>query len=66
MASRRAKTEKLYPDAFRGVLDESLDTLKMKKIFKRHKAELPFPYLEKQTVLPRRSQCFLCIRHQAV
>lgn len=40
------KDGKLYPDAFRGVLDESLDTLKMKKIFKRHKAELPFPYLE--------------------
>ena len=40
------KDGKLYPDAFRGVLDESLDTLKMKEIFKRHKAELPFPYLE--------------------
>lgn len=40
------KNGKLYPDAFRGVLDESLDTLKMKEIFKRHKAELPFPYLE--------------------
>ena len=40
------KNGKLYPDAFRGVLDESLDTLKMKEIFKRHKTELPFPYLE--------------------
>lgn len=40
------KNGKLYPDAFRGVLDESLDTLKMKGIFKRHKGELPFPYLE--------------------
>ena len=40
------KNGKLYPDAFRGVLDESLDTLKMKEIFKWHKAELPFPYLE--------------------
>ena len=40
------KDGKLYPDAFRGVLDESLDTLKMKEIFKRHKAALPFTYLE--------------------
>ena len=40
------KDGKPDPQAFRGVLDESLDTLKMKEIFKRHKAELPFPYLE--------------------
>ena len=42
------KDGKLYPDAFRGVLDDSLDTLKMAEVFKRHKAELPFPYLERK------------------
>ena len=42
------KDGKLYPDAFRGVLDDSLDMLKMAEVFKQHKAELPFPYLERK------------------
>lgn len=40
------KDGKLNQDAFRSVMDKSLDTLKMEEVYKCHKAELPFPYLE--------------------
>lgn len=36
---------KLNPDAFRGMMDQSLDTMKLAEVCKKHKAELPFPYL---------------------
>ena len=32
--------------AFRGVLDESLDTLKLAEVYDRHKSELAYPYLD--------------------
>ena len=36
------------PDSgvFRGVLDESLDTLRLAEIYKRHEDEIGYPYLE--------------------
>lgn len=36
------------PDSgiFRGVLDESLDTLKLKEVYERHKEAIRFPYIE--------------------
>ncbi len=36
------------PDSgiFKGVLDESLDTLKLKEVYKRHKEAIGFPYIE--------------------
>lgn len=40
------KNGKPDPDAFRGVLDESLDTLKLAEIYKRHEDEIGYPYLE--------------------
>ena len=39
------KNGKLNPDAFRGMMDQSLDTMKLAEVCKKHKAELPFPYL---------------------
>lgn len=34
------------PKAFRGVLDESLDTLKLAEVYDQHKSELAYPYLD--------------------
>ena len=34
------------PKAFRGVLDESLDTLKLAEVYDRHKSEFDYPYLD--------------------
>lgn len=33
-------------NAFRGILDESLDTLKIKEVYKKHADEIGYPYLE--------------------
>ena len=40
------KNRKPDPSAFRGILDESLDTLKIKEVYKKHAAEIGYPYLE--------------------
>ena len=40
------KDGKLNPDAFGGILDESLDTDKLCEVYEKHKAELPFAYTE--------------------
>ena len=40
------KNSKPDPGAFRGVLDESLDTLKLAEIYERHEDEIGYPYLE--------------------
>ena len=40
------KNGKPNPGAFRGVLDESLDTLKLAEIYERHEDEIGYPYLE--------------------
>lgn len=40
------KNGKPDPGAFRGVLDESLDTLKLAEIYERYENELGYPYLE--------------------
>ena len=40
------KDGKPDPKAFRGVLDESLDTLKLAEVYGRHKSELAYPYLD--------------------
>ena len=40
------KNGKPDPKAFRGVLDESLDTLKLAEVYDRHKSELAYPYLD--------------------
>ena len=40
------KNGKLDPQAFRGVLDESLDTLKLAEIYERHEDEIGYPYLD--------------------
>ena len=40
------KNGKPDPNAFRGILDESLDTLKIKEVYKKHVAEIGYPYLE--------------------
>ena len=40
------KDGKPDPKAFRGVLDESLDTLKLADVYDRHKSELAYPYLD--------------------
>ena len=40
------KDGKPDPKAFRGVLDESLDTLKLAEVYDRHKSELAYPYLD--------------------
>ena len=37
---------KLNPDAFGGILDESLDTDKLCEVYEKHKAELPFAYTD--------------------
>ena len=41
-----AKNGKPDPGAFRGVLDESLDTLRLAEIYERHEDEIGYPYLE--------------------
>ena len=40
------KDGKPDPKAFRGVLDESLDALKLAEVYDRHKSELAYPYLD--------------------
>ena len=40
------KDGKLNPDAFGGILDESLDTDKLCEVYEKHKAEMPFAYTE--------------------
>lgn len=40
------KDGKPDPKAFRGVLDDSLDTLKLAEVYDRHKSELAYPYLD--------------------
>lgn len=40
------KDGKPDPKAFRGILDESLDTLKLAEVYDRHKSELAYPYLD--------------------
>ena len=40
------KDGKPAPQAFRGILDESLDTLKLKEVYKKHKDEIGYPYLD--------------------
>ena len=40
------KNGKPDPGVFRGVLDESLDTLKLAEIYERHEDEIGYPYLE--------------------
>ena len=34
------------PKAFRGVLDKSLDTLKLAEVYARHENEIGYPYLD--------------------
>lgn len=40
------KDGKPDPKAFRGILDESLDTLKLAEVYDRHKSEFDYPYLD--------------------
>ena len=40
------KNGKPDPGAFRGVLDESLDTLKLAEVYDQHKSEIGYPYLD--------------------
>lgn len=40
------KNGKPAPQAFRGVLDESLDTLMLEEIYNKHKSEIGYPYIE--------------------
>jgi hypothetical protein len=40
------KNGKPDPDAFRGVLDESLDTLRLAEIYGHHEDEIGYPFLE--------------------
>lgn len=40
------KDGKPDPKAFRGVLDENLDTLKLAEVYDRHKSEFDYPYLD--------------------
>ena len=40
------KNGKPDPGTFRGVLDESLDTLRLAEIYERHEDEIGYPYLE--------------------
>ena len=40
------KDGKPDPQAFRGILDESLDTLKLAEVYARHEDEIGYPYLD--------------------
>ena len=40
------KNGKPDPQAFRGILDESLDTLKLAEVYARHENEIGYPYLD--------------------
>ena len=40
------KNGKPDPQAFRGVLDESLDTLKLAEVYDQHEREIGYPYLD--------------------
>ncbi|MBE6579428.1 MAG: hypothetical protein E7651_06430 [Ruminococcaceae bacterium] len=40
------KNEKVDTDRFRGVLDESLDTIRLEQLCKEKRKELPFPFME--------------------
>ena len=40
------KDGKPDPQAFRGILDESLDTLKLAEVYARHENEIGYPYLD--------------------
>lgn len=42
------KNAVLNPEAFGGIIDESLDTDKLYEVYKAHKAEIGYPYLEKK------------------
>ena len=40
------KNGKLDRRLFSGVLDNSLDSMKLEEVFKKHKSEMPFPFVE--------------------
>ena len=40
------KDGKPDPQAFRGILDESLDTMKLAEVYDRHEDEIEYPYLD--------------------
>ena len=40
------KDGKPNPNAFRGILDESLDTLKLAEVYDQHESALGYPYIE--------------------
>ena len=40
------KDGKPDPNVFRGILDESLDTLKLAEVYGRHEDEIGYPYLD--------------------
>ena len=40
------KDGKTNPHAFSGVLDDSLETIKLREIYAKHEAEIGYPYLE--------------------
>ena len=40
------KNGKPDPQAFRGILDESLDTLKLAEVYDQHESEMGYPYIE--------------------
>ena len=42
------KNGKLNPQAFDGIIDESLDTDKLCEVYKAHEAEIGYPYLEEK------------------
>ena len=46
------KDGKLDRRLFSGVLDNSLDSMKLEEVFKKHKDEIPFPFIEEGVLLP--------------
>ena len=50
------------PQAFRGILDESLDTLKLAEVYSRHEDEMGYPYLDgKKRFCRAVVSLFLCL-----
>ena len=40
------KDSKTNPHAFSGVLDDSLETIKLREVYAEHEAEIGYPYLD--------------------
>ena len=59
------KDGKPDPNAFRGILDQSLDTLKLSEAYGQHEDEMGYPYLNGKKLLSRTRRKFARVAQDA-